>query len=97
MTMSQWKALLESNKKASSLPPTPVKAGLFTTACGEFKATRSLHLQPQPHCSTVNTAPSVSTTHDEVLSALKSNLKMADIDGYSKFSFFSGYNVPPNT
>ena len=30
MTMLQWKALLESNKKASSLPLTPVKAGLFS-------------------------------------------------------------------
>ena len=39
MTMSQWKALLESNKKASSLSPAPVKAGLFTTACKKIKAT----------------------------------------------------------
>ena len=33
MTMSQWKAFLESRKKAVSLPPTLVKDGLFTTAC----------------------------------------------------------------
>ena len=33
LTMPQWKELLESNKKATSLPPTPVKAGLFTAAC----------------------------------------------------------------
>ena len=34
LTMSQWKELLElTNKKASSLPPTPAKAGLFTASC----------------------------------------------------------------
>ena len=44
--MSQWKALLDSNKKASSLPPGPVKAGFFTAACEKVKATH-LHLQPQ--------------------------------------------------
>ena len=37
LTMSQWKELLESNKKATSLPPTPVKAGLFTAACANIK------------------------------------------------------------
>ena len=30
LTLSLWKELLATNKKATSLPPTPVKAGLFT-------------------------------------------------------------------
>ena len=32
MTMPQWNALLEFNKKASPLPRTPFKAGLCTAA-----------------------------------------------------------------
>ena len=53
LEVTQWKALLESNKKASSLSPTPVKAGLFTAACEKIEATphqgRSCnqHRQPQ--------------------------------------------------
>ena len=45
ITMVQWKELLETNKKASSLPPTPAKAasGLFTAACGKVKATKRPH------------------------------------------------------
>ena len=39
LKMLQWKELLEANKKASSLPPTPAKAGLFTAACEKVKAT----------------------------------------------------------
>ena len=55
--MSQWKELLDSNKKAASLlphslPPTPVKSGLFTTACEKVKATPrqivTLRVTPTP-------------------------------------------------
>ena len=57
MTMPQWKVLLESNKNASSLPPTPVEAGLRLGSSqlhvrkprphrGRFC---SSHLQPQLH------------------------------------------------
>ena len=48
LTMSQWTALLESNKKASSLPLIPVKAGLFTAACEKVKATPRQILQLAP-------------------------------------------------
>ena len=62
LTMLQWKELLESNKKAASLPPTPVKAaaGLFTTACANIKATPShiLQLAPPTPTASPNTTPS---------------------------------------
>ena len=45
LTMSQWNELLETNKKTSSLPPTPAKAGLFTSACEKVKVTPSQILQ----------------------------------------------------
>ena len=94
--MSQWnlKELLESNKKAASLPPTPVKAGLFTVACEKVKATPRQFLQftlPTPAALT-NTTPSVSTTRVEVVAALKANLTTAD--NYTKFSLSNGYTVP---
>ena len=58
LTMSQWKELLASNKKATSLPPTPVKAGLFTAAGANIKATPRQILQlasPTPAASTNTT------------------------------------------
>ena len=93
-TMSQWKELLVSNKKATSLPPTPVKAGLFTVACEKVKAIPRQILQfasPAPADST-NTTPSVSTTQVEVVAALKANLTTAN--NYNKFSLSSGHTVP---
>ena len=94
--MSQWKSLHESNKKASSLPPTPVKAGLFTAACEKPKATprQILQLASPATAASINTVPSVWTTHAEVLSAVKSNLKVAT--DYSKLSLSSGYTAPPD-
>ena len=86
LTMSQWKELLASNKKATSLPPTPVKAGLFTVACEKVKATPRHILQlasPTPAASTTTT-PSVSTTRVELVAALKANLTTAD--NYSKIN-----------
>ena len=61
MTMSQWKALLETNKKASSLPPTPAKAGLFTSACETVKATprKGLQLASPATAASTNTTQSV--------------------------------------
>ena len=94
LTMTQWKELLVTNKKATSLPPTPVKAGLFTEVCAKVKATPRHILQlasPTPAASTTTT-PSVSTTRVEVIAALKLNLTTAD--NYSKFSLPSGYTVP---
>ena len=63
MTMSQWKALLESNKKASSLPPAPVKAGLFTAACEKVKATprHCLQAASPATAASINAALSAST------------------------------------
>ena len=97
MTMSQWKAILESNKKASSLPPTPVKAGLFTTACDKIKATPRQILQSASPATvaSISTALTVSTTRDEVLNALKLNLKVAD--DFNKLSLTCGYTVPVDT
>ena len=97
MVMSQWKALLESNNKASSLPPTTVKPGLFTAACEKVKTTprQILQLVAPATAASINTAPSVSTTREEALSALKSNLKVAD--GYTTLSLSSGYTLPPDT
>ena len=78
MTMSQWKALLKSNKKASSLPPTPVTVVLFTTACEKIKATTRQILQSASQTTAVliYTALSVSTTRDEVLNALSLELSL---------------------
>ena len=97
MAMSQWKAPLESNMKASSRPPTPVRAGLFTTACEKNKATPRQILQSASPATAalINTTLSVSTTRDEVLNALKLNLKVAD--DFNKRSFSSGYTVPVDT
>ena len=39
LTIPQWEELFASNKKASSPPPIPAKAGLFTSACEKVKAT----------------------------------------------------------
>ena len=95
--MSQWKSLHESNKKASSLPPTPVKAGLFTTACEDIKATTRQIPQSGSlaTAASINTALSVSTTRDEVMNVLKSNLKVAG--DFSKLSLSTGYTVPVTT
>ena len=85
LKMTQCKELLVTNKKATSLPPTPVKAGLFTEVGAKVKATPRQILQlasPTPAASTTTT-PSVSTTRVEVIAALKSNLTTAD--NYSKF------------
>ena len=97
MTLSQWKALLESINNASSLPPTPVEAGRFTTACEKINATPRQILQSASPATaaSVNTALSVSTTRDEVLNALKLNLKVAD--DFNKPSLSSGYTVPVDT
>ena len=94
--MSQWKELLESNKKTASLPPTPVKAGLFTAAYEKVKATPRHILQlaspaPWPAAST-NTTQSVLTARVEVVAAPKANLAIAD--NYNRFSLSSGYTVP---
>ena len=86
--------MIESNKKAASLPLTPVKAGLFTSACEKVKATPRQILRlasPTPAAST-NTTQSVSTTRVEVVAALKADLTIAD--NYNKFSLSSGYTVP---
>ena len=86
--------MLAPNKKPTSLPPTPVKAGLFTAACEKVKATPRQILQlasPTPAASTA-TSPSVSITRVEVVTALKANLTTAD--SYSKFSLSSGCTVP---
>ena len=45
--------------------------------------------------ASTNTALSVSTTRDEVLNALKSNLKVAD--NFNKLSLSSGYTAPVDT
>jgi len=97
MKMSRWKAPLESNKKASSLPPTPVTAGLFTTACKKIKVTPRQILQSASSAiaASINTALSVSTTCDEVLNALKLNLKVAA--DFHKLSLSSWYTVPVDT
>ena len=99
LTMSQWKALLESNKKASSLPPTHVKAGLFTTACEKFRATPRQILQSASPATaaSMNTALSVLTTRDEVLimKALKLNQNVAE--DLNKLSLSSKYTVPVDT
>ena len=67
MTMLQWKALLENNK-ASPIPPTPAKAGLFTAACGKAKATprQMLPLALPATAASMNTTQSASMTHTEV-------------------------------
>ena len=90
--------MFESNQKASSLPPIPVKAGLFTAAREKVKATmrQILQLASPATAASINIAPSVSTmTNDGVLDALKSKLKMAD--DYSKLSLSCGYTAPPDT
>ena len=94
LTMSQWKVLLESNKKASSLPPTPAKAGIFTAACEKVKAAPNqiLQLTSAATAALTNTAQSVSTTCTEVIAALKSNLTIAN--NYNNLSLSSGYTVP---
>ena len=85
----------------SLLPPTPVKAGLFTAACEKVEATprQILQLASPATAASINTAPPVSTTRDEVMSALKSklNLVLKVASDYSILSLCSGYTVPPNT
>ena len=80
LTMSQWKELLESSKKASSLPPTPANAGLFTSACEKAKAAprQVLQLASPATAASTNMTSSVSTTRTDVIAALKSNLTIAD-------------------
>ena len=65
LTMSQWKELLDTNKKASSLPPTAAKAGLFTAACEKVKATprQILQLASPATVASTNRTQSVLTTH----------------------------------
>ena len=63
---------------------------------GHIEAVSAAHISShRPTAASINTAPSVSTARDEVLSALKSNLKVAD--EYGKLSLSSGYTVPPDT
>ena len=51
LKMSQWEELLETNKKASPLPPTPTKAGLFTVACRHSNApTTRVHQNMDTWC-----------------------------------------------
>ena len=92
--MSQVKELLETNKKTSSLPPTPAKAGLFTSACENVKTTprQILQLASPATAASANTPLSVSTTRTEVVAALKSNWTIAD--NHNKSSLSSGYTVP---
>ena len=89
MTMSQWKELLETNKKASTLPPAPAncKAGLHSSlcqalcrACEKVKATprHILQLASPATAASPNTTQSVSTTRAEVVASLKANLTIAD-------------------
>ena len=98
MTMSQWKGLLKSSKKASSLPPTPAKAALFTAVCEKVKATKADCATRIPSHSSLGehmySSISVSTTRTELklVAALKSNLTTAD--NYNKLSLSSGYTVP---
>ena len=96
MTMPKWKELLETNKKASSLPPTPAKAGLFTSACENLKVKATprqiLQLASPATAASTNTTQSVSATRSEVVAALKSNLTIAN--NCKKFSPSSGYTIP---
>ena len=56
LTLSQWKALQETNKKEQSLPPTPVKPGLFTAACEKVRIITPRHLlQASPQQASVTT------------------------------------------
>ena len=49
LTLSQWKALQETNKRERSLPATPVKKpGLFTAACEKVRLTPRQILAPSP-------------------------------------------------
>ena len=50
LTMPQWKELQETNKKKQSLPPIPIKPGLFTAACDKVRiVTPRQLLQDSPY------------------------------------------------
>ena len=91
LTLSQWKALQETNKKERSLPATPVKKpGLFTAACEKARLTPRQMLAPSP----VQASPPTSVSSDRagVLAAFDSSLKEAD--QVTQLSLSSGFTVP---
>jgi hypothetical protein len=91
LTMSQWKELQETNKKERSLPPTPIKPGLFTEACEKMRVVTPLQLlQDSPHQASTTT--SVSTDRAGVLAAVEQSLTNAD--NATKLSLSSGFTVP---
>lgn len=92
LAMSQWKELLGTNKKVTSIPPTPAKAGLFTAACEKVKATPRQILQlasPATAASTSDPSLFQRLALRSLVAALKSNLTIAD--NYNKLSLSSGY------
>ena len=77
LTLSQWNELQEMHKKERSLPPTPVKPGLFTAACGKVRIiTPHQLLQKFPHQA--STTISVSSDRTGVLAAIETSLASAD-------------------
>ena len=91
LTMSQWKELQETNKKERSLPPTPIKPGLFTEVCEKMRIVTPLQLlQDSPHQASTTT--SVSTDRAGVLAAVEQSLTNAD--NATKLSLSSGFTVP---
>ena len=77
LTLSQWKALQETNKRERSLLATPVKKpGLFTAACEKVRLAPRQILAPSP--LQASTTTSVSSDRAGVLAAIDSNLQEAD-------------------
>ena len=82
------------NKKERSLPPTPVKPGLFTAACEEVRiidTTRPRQLL-QESTQQVSTTTLVSSDWTGVLAAIERSL--ANADKVTKLSLSSGFTVP---
>ena len=91
LTMSQWKELQETNKKERSLPPTPIKPGLFTEVCKRVRiVTPRQLLQESPQQALTTT--SVSTDRAGVQAAVE--LSLTNADNATKNSLSSGFTVP---
>ena len=91
LTLSQWKALQETNKKERSRPATPVKKPwLFTAACEKVRLTPRQILAPSP--KQASTTTSVSSDCAGVLAAVESSLKEAD--QVTHLSLSSGFAMP---
>ena len=91
LTLSQWKALQETNKKEHSLPVTPVKkTGLFTAACEKVRLNPRQILASSP--KQASTATSVSSGRAGVFAAISSSLSEADQVTQRPLS--SGFTVP---